>query len=71
MLYTHVFYCLVCERQIHPRHIRMVIKRDGSTDFEIDHEHEYIVYVEHNTIIPLNSKTAKLLKTLSRVKYLQ
>jgi hypothetical protein len=61
----------VCERQIHPRYVRMVIKRDGSTDFEVGHEHDYVVYIERNTVIPLNSKTARLLRTLSRVKYLQ
>ncbi len=67
----YVFYCLVCERQIHPKYVRMVINRDGSTDFEVGHEHDYVVYIEHGAVIPLNSKTARLLKTLSRVKYLQ
>jgi hypothetical protein len=66
----YVFYCLVCERPIHPRYVRMVINRDGTTDFEIDHEHDYVVYIEHGAVIPLNSKTARLLNTLSKVKYL-
>lgn len=61
------FYCLVCDRYIIPR--RIVINNNG--EMQVMHKHEYIVFIENGMAIPLNRKTAQLLRTLNRIRYIE
>ncbi|MEM1668335.1 MAG: hypothetical protein QXM53_06720 [Thermofilaceae archaeon] len=40
-------------------------------ELRVDHEHEYIVFIENGVAIPLNRKTAQLLRTLNKIRYIE
>jgi len=64
----NVYYCLVCDKAIRPKRIEIDVRRE---ELRVDHEHEYIVFIENGVAIPLNRKTAQLLRTLNKIRYIE
>lgn len=64
----NVYYCLVCDKAIRPKRIEVDVRRG---EVRVDHVHEYIVFIENGVAIPLNRKTAQLLRTLNRIRYIE
>jgi hypothetical protein len=65
---NNVYYCMVCEKVIRPKRIEIDVRRG---EVRVDHEHEYIVFIENGAAVPLNRKTAQLLRTLNRIRYIE
>lgn len=63
-----MYYCLVCDKVIRPKRIEIDVRRG---EVRVDHEHEHIVFIENGIAIPLNRKTAQLLRTLNRIRYIE
>lgn len=59
---------MVCDKVIRPKRIEIDMRRE---EVRVDHEHEYVVFIEDGVAIPLNRKTAQLLKTLNRIRYIE
>lgn len=63
-----MYYCLVCDKAIMPKRIEIDVRRG---EVRVDHVHEYIVFIENGIAVPLNRKTAQLLRTLNRIRYIE
>ena len=59
---------MVCDKVIRPKRIEIDMRRG---EVRVDHEHEYVMFIENFVAIPLNRKTAQLLKTLNRIRYIK